>query len=123
MMNDKRLETVIGNLLRTGVLVSAALVLAGGIWLLLERGGERADYHQFRPPALELRSPGRVVTGLGHLTPPALIQFGLLVLIATPVARVIVSLVAFALDRDRLYVALTTIVLLVLLYSLAVPHG
>ena len=47
-----------------------------------------------------------------------LIQAGILLLIATPIARVIVSLVGFALERDGTYVAITAIVLTVLLYSL-----
>ena len=51
--------------------------------------------------------------------PEALILAGLLILIATPVARVVFSLVAFALERDRVYVAITAIVLLALLYSIA----
>ena len=48
---------------------------------------------------------------------------GLLLLIATPVGRVVLSLVAFAIQRDRVYVTITVIVLAVLAYSLAVPHG
>ena len=51
-----------------------------------------------------------------------MIQLGLLVLIATPIARVAFSLVAFALQRDRIYVIVTLIVLAVLLYSLTGGH-
>jgi uncharacterized membrane protein len=113
---------MIANLLRAGVLLSATVVLTGGVWLLLERGGARVDYHQFRPPAADLRSPVRVSEGLAHPNPQDLIQFGLLLLIATPVARVLLSLVAFIAERDRMYVLMTLIVLTVLAYSLAVPH-
>jgi uncharacterized membrane protein len=122
-MSDQRLEIVIGNLLRAGVLLSAGVVLGGGIWLLLDCGGERANYRQFRPPANILRAPAGIIGGLGHPNPALLIQFGLLLLIATPVARVIVSLVAFAMERDRLYVVLTAIVLAVLLFSLVAPKA
>ena len=45
-------------------------------------------------------------------------QFGLLLLIATPVARVAMAVVGFALERDRLYVVVSLIVLTVLLLSL-----
>jgi len=48
-----------------------------------------------------------------------LIQLGLLLLLATPVARVAFSVVAFLLQRDRLYVLVTLIVLGILLYSIA----
>jgi uncharacterized membrane protein len=122
-MTDQRLETIIGNLLRAGVLLSAAVVLGGGIWLLFDCGRALADYHRFFPPANPLRSPGAIVRALGHPNPPLLIQFGLLLLIATPVARVIVSLIAFAIQHDRLYVAITAIVLAILLYSLAGVRG
>jgi len=47
-----------------------------------------------------------------------IIQLGLLLLIATPVARVAFSVVAFAAERDWLYVAITLIVLAILIYSL-----
>jgi len=121
-MSDRRIERVIGTLLKVGVLVSAAVVLAGGIWLLVESGSGRPDYQRFRPPDTSLRSPAGVIASLRDPTPQSLIQFGLLLLIATPVARVVLSLAAFAFQRDRVYVVVTVIVLAVLAYSLAVPH-
>ena len=51
-----------------------------------------------------------------------IIQFGLVLLIATPVARVAFSVAAFALQRDNTYVAITLIVLAVLLFSLLIMH-
>jgi uncharacterized membrane protein len=111
-MTDARLETIIGNLLRTGVSLAAALVLAGGVWYLIDSGASAPHYRQFHPD----------VRGLAALAtlprPEALIFAGLLLLIATPVARVAFSLVAFVLERDGLYVLFTVIVLVILLYSL-----
>jgi uncharacterized membrane protein len=121
-MSDKRVEQIIGTLLQVGVLVSAAVVLAGGIWLLAGSGGGSPHYQRFRPLETALRTPGGVIASLRHPDPRSLIQFGLLLLIATPVARVVLSLAAFALERDRVYVVVTLIVLTVLAYSLAVPH-
>jgi uncharacterized membrane protein len=121
-VTDQQLEQTIGNLLRAGVLLSAAVVFSGGVWLLIECAGTHADYRQFHPPAAVLRSPLKVAAGLAHPNPQDLIQFGLLLLIATPVARVILSLAVFAFQHDRMYVVITLIVLLVLAYSLAVPH-
>jgi uncharacterized membrane protein len=46
------------------------------------------------------------------------IQFGLLVLIATPIVRVILAVAAFAIERDGLYVVIGLIVLAILTYSL-----
>ncbi len=117
-MNDQRIEQVIGNLLRAGVLFSAAVVLAGGVWLLVDSGRAIPAYGGFRGEPREYRSPSALVRGLAHPSPEALIQFGLLLLIATPVARVIFSLVAFAMEPDRMYVGFTLVVLAILLYSL-----
>ncbi len=47
-----------------------------------------------------------------------IIQLGLLLLIATPVARVAFSIWGFAAEHDRLYMIFTGVVLMVLLYSL-----
>ena len=122
-MTDEALESVLGTLLRAGVLVSAAVVAAGGIWLLANSGRSQSAYRQFRGEPGELRSAGGLVRSLVHPRPETVIQFGLLLLVATPVARVIFSLVAFAIGRDRLYVAITLAVLAVLVYSLTTPYG
>jgi uncharacterized membrane protein len=75
-------------------------------------------YGEFRGQPPELTSVAGVVRGVRALDPRAVIQLGLLLLIATPVARVAFSLVAFLRQRDRTYVVITSIVLLLLLYSL-----
>ena len=120
-MTDARLERMVGTLLRAGVLLSAAVVMAGGAWRLVESGGEAPAYGSFRGEPAQLRHAGALLSSLGRPQPDTLIQFGLLLLIATPVARVILALVAFALERDRVYVGITLAVLVVLLYSLLFP--
>lgn len=117
-MTDQRLEQIVGTLLRAGVLISAAVVLPGLSWLLAAHGESAPQYQPFRgePPALT--SVGGLVSALSHPTAQVLVQWGLLLLIATPVARVVFSLAAFVLERDRTYVVITMIVLGVLVYSL-----
>jgi uncharacterized membrane protein len=110
-MTDTRLETIIGNLLRAGVMLAAALVFGGGVWYLAEHGGAEVSYGRFT-------DPGGLRALFQLSAPQVLILAGLLVLIATPVARVVFSLAAFALERDWQYVALTAIVLGVLVYSI-----
>ena len=121
-MSDRRIEQVIGTLLQAGVLLSATVVLAGGVWLLIEWGRESPNYRHFQPIDVVLRTPAGIIASLRHPDPRSLIQFGLLLLIATPVARVVLSLAAFVLQRDRVYVTVTLVVLAVLYYSLAFPH-
>jgi uncharacterized membrane protein len=116
--SDEQVEQAIGTLLRAGVLLAAAVVLLGGTLFLRHQGSQVADYRVFlgEPPALRT-APGiltAALSGRGR----GLIQLGLLVLIATPIARVAFALVAFVLQRDRLYTTVTAVVLAVLAFSL-----
>jgi uncharacterized membrane protein len=111
-MTDQRMDGVIAKLLRAGVILAAALVLAGGVAYVASSGRTVPDYRQFHPEMAGLRA----VPGLSW--PEALIEIGLLALIATPVARVVFCLAAFALERDRMYMGFTAAVLAVLLYSI-----
>jgi uncharacterized membrane protein len=117
--NDRRIEQAIGLLLRAGVALAAALVCAGAALYLFRHGAERVDYRVFRGERADLRSVRGIVTGALALQGRDVIQLGLLALLGTPVARVVFSVVAFALERDRLYVGVTLLVLAVLLWSLA----
>jgi len=111
-MTDSRLEQIVGNLLRTGVTLAAAVVLAGGIWYLTAHGTAQPDYHRFHG------ARGAMPWTQGLPGPLATIQIGLLILIATPVARVVFSLAMFGAERDRAYVGFTLVVLVILAYSL-----
>jgi uncharacterized membrane protein len=120
--NDERLERIISIVLRTGVIISAVVVLLGGTCYLVRHANEPADYHVFRGAAEEYRSVRAILHAMGPSNCRAIIQFGLLILIATPIARVAFSLVGFTLERDRTYVVITSIVLAVLIYSVAGQH-
>jgi len=116
--SDTALDARIGILLRTGVLTSSAVVLLGGIAFLVSQGESVPDYHSFHGVESHLNSVHGVLIGTLHGQAIAMIQLGLLLLIATPVARVIFSVGAFVLERDYLYVVISSIVLVVLFYSL-----
>jgi len=116
--SDHQVEQVIGRLLQVGVLVAAAVVIVGAVGLLARYGGQPADFHVFHGTSSALRSVGAVVRGALALDSRAVVQLGLVLLIATPVARVALTLVAFLIQRDRLYVLVTAIVLVLLLYGL-----
>jgi uncharacterized membrane protein len=118
-MTDERVDRVIGALLRGGVIFSAAVVAAGAVVFVLRHGAEHPDYATFHGMPAELRKPALIVDGVLAGRGRALVQLGLMLLIATPVARVVFSVAAFALERDWVYVAMTVVVLAVLLYSLA----
>jgi uncharacterized membrane protein len=118
LWTDRRIEDVVGNLLRTGVSVSALVVLWGGVVYLMRHGLEPANYRIFYGAPSDLRSVHGILRGVKDQRGRAIIQFGLLLLIATPVARVAFSIFGFAAERDRMYVLFTVVVLAVLTFSL-----
>ena len=115
---DQRIENIVGNLLRAGVLVCAVVVLCGGVLYLIKYGHAPAEYRIFRGEPTDLKSVSGIVRDAFTLHSRGIIQLGLLLLIATPVARVAFSIFGFAEEKDRMYVVFTVIVLLILLYSL-----
>ena len=122
-MTDQRMQQVVGRLLQAGVMLSAAVVIAGGAWLLARSGWSAPAYHYFHAEPPQFRHVSGLIASLARPTPEVIVQLGLVLLIATPVARVVFSMVAFAIQRDRTYVVITLIVLAVLAYSLVIPHG
>jgi uncharacterized membrane protein len=116
--SDERIEQAMGTLLRAGVLLAAAVVLLGGTLVLGHHGSTVADYRVFHGQPPDLRTVPGILTDALAGRGRGLIQLGLLMLIATPVARVAFALVAFVLQRDRVYATATLIVLAVLAFSL-----
>ncbi len=116
--SDKKIENILGNLLRAGVGLSAFVVFCGGVVYLALHGRSPADYRVFQGEPSDLRSVPGVVRDAWQMNGRGIIQLGLLFLIATPVARVIFSIWGFAAEHDRMYVVFTVIVLAILLFSL-----
>lgn len=117
-LTDEKLDIAIGRTLQAGVLLAALVVLIGGIIYLLRDGGPRPDYSHFHGVAEHLRTPSGIWHGLTGGGAESIIQLGLLVLIATPVVRVILAGAGFLMERDRLYFWVSAAVLAVLCYSL-----
>ena len=111
---EARIAALISVVLRTGVAVSAVLVLVGAIVFLSRHGDSLPLYHSFRGSPRRFRELGGIVSSALAWRGRGLIQFGLLILLATPVARVALSFVGFAAIRDRTYVAISGIVLALL---------
>ena len=115
---DLRIEILVGIFLRTGVLLAAAIVLTGGILYLAQSHGPRPNYQHFQAEPAQFTHLTPILHGVATLNPDSIIMLGLLVLIATPVARVGMCIVGFLFERDHLYTAISAIVLVILLYSL-----
>ena len=116
--SDKAIEMWLGKLLRSGVILAAVVVFAGGVWYVAKSKGRGGELQDFPRGADGAEARGAIVHEAISLHPLGLIQLGLLLLIATPVARVVFSVVGFAMERDWMYVVFTLIVLATLLYSL-----
>lgn len=117
-LDDRRMETIMGRLLQVGVLLASAVVVLGGFLYVRAHLGNAVDYRTFTGESANLRS----AKGLFHLLrsgdPAAVIQLGVILLVATPIARVVFAVVGFALERDRFYVTVSLTVLTVLMASL-----
>lgn len=127
-----RVELFIAQLLRWGVILSFVIVAIGiGIALVANQTG----YHQIRLDDLNTilayhpgqpefpNSIGDILAGVLAFKSYAIISLGLFVLIAIPVMRVAVSIVAFAVERDWLYVGITLFVLAMLMLSFAIGEA
>ena len=116
--NDHDVETALGLLLRIGVLLATAVAVVGGVLYLYRHGLDPVHYATFRGEPPDLLGITGVLKGVLAGRGRSVIQLGLLILIATPVCRVALSLVGFYREGDRTYVAITFVVLAILLASL-----
>jgi uncharacterized membrane protein len=120
---DQKIDVILGGLLRTGVVLAAAIVFVGGVVYLERHHLPVTNYRVFQGEPAELRTISGIVHEALAFHARGLIQLGLLVLIATPVARVAFSFFAFLYERDWTYVFVTLLVLGLLVYSLLGGHA
>ena len=116
--NDARMKNMMGTLLRVGVLASAFLVVCGGILFFIQHPNEMFVFSTFKGEPARFIQVHLIIREALIFRGRAVIQLGLLVLIATPVARVIFSLIGFLFEKDWIYVTITTVVLIILSLSL-----
>jgi uncharacterized membrane protein len=116
-IQDKDLELIIGQLLRYGVLLSSLVVVAGGIVYLIRHGYQQPAFDTFRGEPDKMRKPLEMLKAIGHGEGRPLIALGLLLLILTPIARIVFSIFGYLLEKDYLYVLITLFVLGVILWN------
>ncbi|MBD1909889.1 MULTISPECIES: DUF1634 domain-containing protein [unclassified Leptolyngbya] len=115
---DQKLGLWISNLLRYGVWLASITVFLGGILYLIRHGMEPVDYQIFHGEPAAFCNPSGIVDAVLSGRGRGMIQFGLLILIATPVLRVVLSLLFFISKRDFKYLLITSLVMSGLIYSL-----
>lgn len=116
---DKDIQVILGTLLRVGVIASMAVVFVGGVIYLSMYSSDMIDYEIFNPQKTPYSSILMIFHGLLTLDGKAIIQFGTLLLIFTPVTRIVFSIFSFLIEKDYLYVLIGLFVLGIILISLS----
>jgi uncharacterized membrane protein len=120
---DKDMQVVIGWVLRTGVFLSMTIVIIGGIIYLYRHGHSIVNYSEFKGIPNFIHSFNGIINGIVTIRGRAIIQAGIILLIATPVIRVAFSAIGFILEKDYLYTGITFIVLLIIFISAFSGHA
>jgi uncharacterized membrane protein len=115
---DERVEQLLGWVLQLGVVLAAAVALLGGLIEVVQHGMQAADYRVFHGEPADVSTLRGIVVGALHLNGRDVVQLGVVLLLITPITRVALSALAFARQRDRVYVLVTCLVLGLLLTSL-----
>ena len=115
---DIKMDIAVSRMLRFGVSIAAAIVLTGWILYMSNAHGAAPDFRHFHGKPILVRNIGSILRGVAVLDSRSIIQFGILLLVATPVGRVVFCVFGFAAQNDKLYVLVSSVVLAVLLYSL-----
>ena len=120
---DTDIQSLIGHVLRGGMIISISVVFFGGIIFMYRHGHSIPDYKIFRGIPTFLQSPGSLVNAAFNFKGQAIIQLGIILLIATPILRVIFSTIGFVLEKDYLYVGISLLVLLIIFTSMMSGHA
>ncbi|MGE6220942.1 DUF1634 domain-containing protein [Nubsella zeaxanthinifaciens] len=118
-ITDKDIQSLVGNLLRVGVYISMGIVVIGGIIYLFDHSTETIDYKVFDFNKVSLKTVAGIFSEVLTFKGVAIVQFGLLMLIFTPIARVLMAVVSFFIEKDYLYVAIGLLVLAIIMASLS----
>ena len=118
-ISDKDIQAILGTLLRAGVIMSMSIVLVGGIIFLIHNKGVITDYDVFKPELSKFSSIAAIFKGVTTFHGDAIVQFGILMLIFTPIARIIFAIFSFLIERDYLYVLIGFIILAIITISLS----
>jgi len=120
---DTDIQSLIGHVLRAGTVISISVVFFGGIIYLFRHGQTVADYRQFKGIPDFVSHVDTLFDGAFHMRGQAIIQLGIVLLIGTPVLRVIFSAIGFAIEKDYLYVFISVLVLLIIFASMLSGHA
>lgn len=123
--NQHDTDVIIGKLLRLGVVISCAITVIGGIIYLFQHQGPFTGYKAvlgdndiFEGAPLYLRELSTIIPQVFNFDGAAIIQIGVIALIATPILRVFFSLITYIIEKDKLYIVITLIVLAIIFVNM-----
>jgi len=118
-LGDQDLQLIVGKILRWGVFIASLTVFIGGMVYLMHHGNELTpDYRNFIGEANSNTTVSGIIQGALQWKAPQMIQLGVVFLIATPILRVFFSLIGFTLEKDKMYIIITLIVLSIIIGSI-----
>ncbi|ASU35863.1 DUF1634 domain-containing protein [Mucilaginibacter xinganensis] len=120
---DTDIQSLIGKVLRTGMIISMGIVFFGGILFLYRHGHSIPNYKVFKGIPPFLQNTGSLLHASFQLKGQAIIQLGIILLIATPILRVVFSTLGFVLEKDYLYVGISMVVLAIIFTSMLSGHA
>ena len=120
---DTDIQSMIGQVLRVGMISSISIVFIGGIFYLYRHGQTVADYSVFKGIPAFVQHANGILNGIINFKGQAIIQAGIILLIGTPVLRVIFSAIGFVLEKDYMYVGISILVLFIIFMSMLNGHA
>lgn len=112
------MQLLLGQVLRAGTLISIGIVLIGGIFFIARHGQTVESYHVFKGIPDYLQHPSTLFAAAGGLSGQAIIQIGIILLILTPIFRIVFSAFGFIMEKDYMYLVISLIVLLIIFSSM-----
>lgn len=123
-ITDKTIQRIIGDVLKYGVRAVLAISSIGGLIFLYNHANEQADYARFTEndrSIIEVVSD--VFSGVINMQGRSIIFLAIIILFCTPLIRLLLSLVSFIIEGDKLYVFITTLVLIIIAFSMYFGFG
>ena len=120
---DTDMQLLLGRVLRAGMITSVSIVFFGGVLYLYRHGSSVPDYRVFKGVPPFLQNIGSLFEAAFTLHGQAIIQLGIILLIATPILRVMFSTMGFVLEKDYLYTCISILVLIIIFASMLSGHG
>ena len=123
-VNDNTMQKAVGNVLKYGVWSVLLVGAFGGIVLIWSSGDRTIDYTTFRENDQSIfQVVDQILQGVMRLDGRSIVYLAIIMLFSTPLVRLILSLISFIVEKDYMYVTITTIVLIIIAFSVYFGFG